>query len=331
MVTRCRGDTGSVTSIPVERQIRFGLQVFQADPRAVFVDLACRAERAGFDTLLVADHIGTPAPFVMLQAAADATTSIRLGTYVLNNDFHHPVLLAREAATLDVLSDGRFELGLGAGHAQPEYEQIGVPFDPAARRVGRLAEAVPLLRRLFDGEAVSADGAFYRLRDARCSPRPRQGHLPIVVGGNGTALLRLAARAGDGVGLTGLGQTLPDGQRHEARWSAAALAGRLAVVRVGIESRGADVEVSALVQVVALTDDRHEAARRVAEHVPGLTVDDALEAPFLLLGTVDEIVAQVLAARDRWGISYFVTRSDSVEVMEQVIATLRVAEHADRS
>lgn len=320
-----------MTTIESPRRLRFGLQVVGADSRERFVDLARRAERAGFDILLAADHVGTPAPFVMLQAAADATTSLRLGTYVLNNDFHQPVLLARDAATLDVLSDGRFELGLGAGHAQPEYEAIGVPFEPARQRVARLAEAVPLLRRLLDGEAVSADGAFYRLRDAVCSPRPRQAHLPIVVGGNGAALLRLAAREGDGVGLTGLGPTLPDGQRHEARWSTAALDGRLAIVRAGADSHAAGPEVSALVQVAAVTDDRHEAAWRIAERVPGLTVEAALETPFLLLGTVTQISEQIVAARDRWGISYFVTRTDSVDVMEQVIPVVRAQSEPARS
>src|SRR5260370_9101687 len=256
MLHGSRGDTGGVTTESRPGRFRFGLQVFAADARAAFVDVARRAECAGFDVVLAPDHVGTAGPFVMVQAAADATTSIRLGTYVLNNDFHHPVLLARAAATVDVLSDGRFELGLGAGHAQPEYSAMGVPFDPAGRRVARLAEAVPLLRRLLDGESVSADGAFYRLDEAVCRPRPRQARVPIVVGGNGTELLRLAAREADGVGLTGLGPTVADGQRHEARWSAAALTGRLAIVDAGVPSRGGAVERSALGQMVVVADGR---------------------------------------------------------------------------
>jgi probable F420-dependent oxidoreductase len=310
-------------TLTLSPRIRFGLQMLVADPRPAFVDLAGRAERIGFDTLLVGDHVGMADPFLMLQAAADATTSVRVGTYVLNNDFHHPVLLARAAATLDLLSDGRFELGLGAGHARPEYEELGWSFDPAPQRVARLGEAVPLVRRLLDGESVTADGLFYRLRDAVCAPRPRQARLPIVVGGNGTAVLQLGARAADGVGLTGLGRTLPDGQRHEVRWSTDALDARLAAVRAGAGSRHDDRELSALVQAVVVTDDREDAARRVAERVPGLTVEDALETPFLLLGTVEQIAEHVVAARDRWGISYFVTRPDSVDSMEDVIATVR--------
>jgi len=296
--------------------------VVTVESRSTLAGLARRAERVGFDTLLVGDHVGEPDPFVVLQAAADATTTIRIGTYVLNNDFHDPVLLARAAATLDVLSDGRFDLGLGAGHAEPEYEARGVPFEPAARRIARLAEAVPLLRRLLDGESVTSEGAFSRLREAMCSPRPRQARVPIVVGGNGVGVLRLAAREADGVGLTGLGPTLPDGARHVAEWSTASLEGRLSVIGDAVGSRP-QPERSALVQVVAITDDRPRAARRVAARVPGLTEADALETPFLLLGSVAEMVAQIESAHQRWGFGYFVTRADSVEVMGDVIAGVR--------
>lgn len=314
----------AVAEIASRRRIRFGLQVGGVRSRAAFVDLARRAEQVGFDTMLIGDHVGLPDPFVVLQAAADATSSLRLGTYVLNNDFYHPALLARSAATLDVLSDGRFELGVGAGHAQPEYAAMGLSFDDAARRVARLGEAVPVLRRLLDGESVTLDGVFYRLHDVACSPRPCQARLPIVVGvGNGASVLRLAARVADGVGLTGLGPTLPDGQRHEARWSTAALERGLAIVAAGAESRAVTPALSSLVQVVAETDDREGVARGVARHVPGLEVDDALTTPFLLLGTTTEIADQVVAARERWGLSYFVTRTDSVDVMEQVIAAVR--------
>ncbi len=324
------GDTARVTATPTTERIRFGIQVVAADSRSALVELARRAEGVGFDTLLVPDHVGLPDPFVTLQAAADATTALRVGTYVLNNDFHDPVLLARAAATLDVLSDGRFELGLGAGHAQPEYEARGVAFQPAKERVARLAEAVSLLRRLLDGESVTFEGVHYRLRDAACAPRPRQARVPIVVGGNGAAVLRLAAREADGAGLTGLGRTLPDGDRHEAEWSTASLEGRLQMIGNAAGSRG-HPELSALVQVVAITHDRADAARRVAERVPGLTEEDALETPFLLLGSVPQMVEQIVAAHQRWGLGYFVTRADSVDVMGDVIAGVRAQVGAERA
>lgn len=251
--------------------IRFGLQVVEVASPSELAEVARRAEAAGFDTLLAGDHVGTPDPFLVLQAAADATTTLGVGTYVLNNDFHDPVLLARAVATLDVLSDGRFELGLGAGHSQPEYEARGVPFQPAAERVARLAEAVTVLRRLLGGETVTFDGAYYRLRDAACSPAPRQARIPIVVGGNGLTVLRLAAREADGVGLTGLGRTLADGMRHEVDHSTASLEQRLRMIDEVAGAR--PLERSALVQVVALTDDRRATARRIAERVPGIDRD----------------------------------------------------------
>jgi probable F420-dependent oxidoreductase len=316
--------------VTAARGVRFGLQVVYVESRSTLADLARRAEGVGFDTLLVGDHVGLPDPFVVLQAAADATTTLRVGTYVLNNDFHDPVLLARAAATLDVLSDGRFELGLGAGHAKPEYEARGVAFQPAKLRVARLAEAVPLLRRLLEGESVTADGVFYQLRDATCRPRPRQARVPIVVGGNGVGVLRLGAREADGIGITGLGPTLPDGARHEADWSTESLEGRLRVIGDTVESRGR-LECSALVQDVTITDDRSETARRIAERVPGLTEADALETPFLLLGSVAEMVVQIVAARQRWGFEYFVTRADSVDVMGEVIAGVRARLDANDS
>ncbi len=323
------GDTARVTATPATGRIRFGIQVVAADSRSSLVELARRAEGVGFDTLLVPDHVGLPDPFVTLQAAADATTTLRVGTYVLNNDFHDPVLLARAAATLDVLSDGRFELGLGAGHAQPEYEARGVAFEPAKQRVARLAEAVPLLRRLLDGESVTFEGVYYRLRDAACAPHPRQARVPIVVGGNGAAVLRLAAREADGAGLTGLGRTLADGDRHEADWSAASLERRLQMIGDAAGSRG-QPELSALVQVVAVTDNRGDAARRIAERVPGLTAEDALETPFLLLGSVPQMVHQIVAAHQRWGFGYFVTRADSVNVMGDVIAGVHARSDTER-
>ncbi|HSO96603.1 MAG TPA: TIGR03621 family F420-dependent LLM class oxidoreductase [Acidimicrobiia bacterium] len=309
--------------------IRFGLQVVDVASSSGLADVARRAESAGFDTLLAGDHVGTPDPFLVLQAAADATETLRVGTYVLNNDFHDPVLLARAVATLDVLSDGRFELGLGAGHAQPEYEARGVTFQPAKQRVARLTEAVAVLRELLGGESVTFEGAFYRLRDARCLPGPRQARIPIVVGGYGPALLRLAAREGDGVGLTGLGRTLPDGMHHEVDYSTGSLEHRLRIIDEA--AGGRPVERSALVQVVATTDDRGATARRIVERVPGLTETDAMETPFLLFGSVPQLVDQIVTAQRQWGLSYFVTRARTLEVMADVIAGVRARLGADRS
>jgi probable F420-dependent oxidoreductase len=290
-----------------DRPFRFGLQVFGAESGAQWQDRARAAEGAGFDTILVPDHIGDGllSPMPALEAMAAATTRLRVGTFVLNNDFRHPAVLAREAATIDLLTDGRLELGIGAGHAAPEYEEIGVPFDPAGRRVDRLEESVVILRRLFDGGTVSVEGEHYQLRGHRLFPARRP---LLLVGGNGDRVLRLGATAADIVGFTGLGRTRPDGQRHDVEWRTDQVDAKVGVVRAAAGRRLAELELNVLVQHVEITDDRPAAVDALASR---LGEDPAILAttPYLLIGTVDELVEQLCAARARWGFSYFVTRS----------------------
>lgn len=288
------------------RPFRFGLQTFGASSKQEWCDHARRAEDAGFDTILVADHVadGVLSPIAALTVMADATTRLRVGTLVLNNDFRHPSLLAREAATLDLLSDGRLELGLGAGHSAPEYTEIGCTFDPPSVRVDRLDESVRLIRRLFAGETVTIAGEHYDVRDHRLFPHRRPA---LLVGGNGDRVLRLAAREADIVGFTGLGRTRPDSQQHETEWTDDQIDRKVALVRETAAGRIEQVELNALVQYTEITDERRDVAERLAQHIGG-DPDDMLTAPFMLIGSLDEIVGQVERARDRWGITYFVTR-----------------------
>jgi probable F420-dependent oxidoreductase len=299
--------------------MRFGLQLRAEDPTTI-ADEARRAEALGFDTVLVADHVGSDwSPLLSLAIAAGATRTIRLGTFVLNAGLHHPLLLARDVVTLDRLSDGRVELGLGAGHTPAEFAAAGVPFASAAERKGRLAEFVEIVRALLDGEAVDFHGDHFSLAAAATGRRTVQERLPILVGGRGPALLTHAARHADIVGFTGLGRTLPDGHRHAARFQPEVLDDEVALVRRAAGERV--VELNVLVQVVDVTADRQGAAAAIADRVDDLTVDDALATPFLALGTTDEIAEQLAAARDRWGLSYFVVRE--AEAFAPVIARLR--------
>ena len=196
--------------------IRFGYQLPTADPARI-VDIAQRAEALGFDTLVVADHVGPGcAPLVTLAAIAHETERIRLGTFVLNNDMRNPVQLAWEASTLDRLSDGRFELGLGAGHTPNEYSATGIEFDEPLRRKKRLCETVEVLRPLLDGHPVSYHGEFVNVDEAQIDAAT-QSRLPILVGGNGAMLLEHAGMHADIVGLQGFGRTLGDGHSHRVR------------------------------------------------------------------------------------------------------------------
>ena len=276
-------------------------------PARAWPDLARRVEALGFQTLYVADHPGeTASPFVALAAAAAVTSTLRLGTYVCNVGVRDPLHLAADAATVDQLSGGRLTLGLGAGHTPAEWEMLGREFPSAVDRVTRL-EAV-----------VERVGAL--LADTTFAPRPVQQPLPLLIGGNGRRVLRLAGARADVVGLSGLGRTLPDGHRHAVEWRDDAIAERIAIVRDA--AAGRPVVLDALVQHLEITDDRVAAAERIAGIVPGLDPAVALSSPFMLLGTVDEIVAEVHAHRDRWGITSYVVREAVIDDAAHVMAAL---------
>jgi probable F420-dependent oxidoreductase len=265
------------------RRLRFGVSVFSAPDRATWQAEARRYEDLGFDVLLVADHLGGMfPPLVPLVSAADATERLRVGTFVLNNDFWNPVLLARDAAAVDLLTDGRLELGLGAGHAQVEYEAAGLRYDRPATRVARLDEALPLLKRLLGGETVDHDGPHYRLQAAVTGIRTTQPAVPLLVGGNGDALLATAARHADIVGLAGF--TSGTGQVHTnlSHFSWAGLENRIAHVRAHAGERFGDLELNVLVQRVVAGDPRASADELAA--ATGRDAADFLDSPFLILG-----------------------------------------------
>ena len=311
---------------PIVRRIRFGYQVVAADDGDGLQTQVQRAEAAGFDTVHCSDHVGTGwAPLAMMLAMAEATTQIRVGSLVLNNDFRHPVQLAREIAAIDRLSGGRVELGLGAGHAFPEYQSIGVPFDPPAVRKARLAESVEILRGLLDGDAVTYAGRHYHLEAVRTMPALRR--VPILVGVNGRAALTHAARHADVISLTMTGRTLADGQRHAVRWEPERLDRTVAHIREAAGPRADSLELNALIQAVVVTDDRAAAAAGIAKGVVGLTAADALTTPFLAIGTHDEIADHLRACRDRWGISYFSARD--IDTVAPVIDRIRRTETYD--
>lgn len=255
-----------------------------------------------------------------LAAIAAATTRIRLGTLVLNSDMRNPVQLAWEAVTVDRLSQGRLELGLGAGHTPQEYTATGIERSSPADRKRRLNETVEILRALFDGGTVDFDGEFHHVERAHID-RPVQHRLPILVGGNGDALLAHAGAHADIIGLQGLGRTHDDGHSHEVKWSVAHLDAQIEQVREGAGARFADLEFNALVQMAQITDDREAALTKVCERVEGLSMDDASATPYLLIGSVDEIVMHMLTCNQRWGINYFAVRE--LDDFEPVLRAVR--------
>src|SRR5919106_5827903 len=299
---------------------RFGFQLspeHETDPIAA----AQRAEEIGFDLVLVSDHVGDGmAPISVLAAVAQATEAIRLGTLVLNNDMRNPVQLAWEAATLDRLSGGRFELGLGAGHTPQEYAATDIDFQPPRVRKQRLAESVEVLRRLLSGEVVDYSGDHYSIEGARIGP-PVQDRLPILVGGNGRELFAHAGAHADIIGLQGLGRTRSDGHRHTVKWDPDRLTIQIQQIRAGAGERFTDLELNALVQVVEITDDRDRALAAICERVDGLYPDHAAQIPYLLVGTVEQIVDHIETCRDRWGITYYAVRE--LEGFAPIISAIR--------
>jgi probable F420-dependent oxidoreductase len=300
--------------------VRFGCQ-FADQGDLGPVEVAQRAEAVGFDVFTMSDHVGLGlAPMPTLAAVAAATSRIRLGTLVLNATMRNPVQLAWEASTLDQLSGGRFELGLGAGHTPHEYAQTGVERSSPAVRKAQLAEQVEIMRALLDGETVDHDGAHHRVQGAAIGSAGR-GCLPILVGGNGAALLGHAGAHADIIGLQGLGRTLDDGHRHSVKWSSEHLDRQLEQVRIGAGARFDQLEFNALVQVVEITDDAEASIADLAERVDGLTIEDVATTPYALIGTVEQIAEKIRDCGERWGIRYFSVRS--LEAFAPVIDTIR--------
>jgi probable F420-dependent oxidoreductase len=306
------------------KPFRFGVSVRTAGSSTGWIALARKLEDLGYATLNLPDHLSERlAPMTALAAAATATTRLRLGTLVLNNDFRHPVLLARETATLDVLSERRFELGLGAGYMKAEYDEAGLRLDRGGVRVDRLAEAVAIVKGLLAGEPVTAAGDHYRVTAHRIYPRPVQRpRPPIFIGGNGPRLLRLAAAEADIVGLPGITFARGGVELELSGFRAGAADERVRLVRDAAGARFDQLELNVLVQRVIATENRRGVAEDLARRWPALTADDILESPFVLLGSVDEIVAQLIARRLRWGVSYYVVFESVIDTFAPVVERL---------
>jgi probable F420-dependent oxidoreductase len=293
------------------------------EDRAGWLALAREAESAGCEALYVADHPGTTAsPFVALAAAAAVTDRIRLGTCVVNVGRWHPADLAREVATLDVVSDGRALLGLGAGHTPDEWTSVGLAHPPPAARVARLIEVLDATVALLAGGPVTRDGAHVRLVDAELAhPRPVQQPVPVMVGGSGRRVLQLGAEQADVVGLSGLGRTLADGHSHAVDWAPDQIARSVEAVRRDAAQVGREPALEALVQHVEITDDAGAAAARLAAEIDGATADDLLAAPYVWIGTVDEVRAELERHRTDLGIDRYVVRAPVLPDVRRILGS----------
>ncbi|HEY1739514.1 MAG TPA: TIGR03621 family F420-dependent LLM class oxidoreductase [Acidimicrobiia bacterium] len=312
--------------MPHDRRFRFAVICSgSTTPDAKsFTELARRAEAAGYSTLYVPDHFEEHplAPTVALAHAAAVTTTLRVGPLVLGNDYKHPVVLAREMATLDMLSGGRLELGIGAGWMTVDYEKAGIPLDRPGVRIERLAESITILKGLFAPGPFTFSGSHYQVRELDGAPKPVQQPVPFVIGGGGPKVLALAAKEADIIGInanlrSGDGNT-PDAAKS---LTPAATDAKLATLRAAAGARFDDLEIQTLVGFVHVTDDAGPIFEGMAGHF-GVTPEEARLAPVTLVGSQDEMVDLLEARRERWQMSYVVIDAAFAEAFEPVVARL---------
>jgi probable F420-dependent oxidoreductase len=309
-----------------DHTFRFAAQLSQAPDGTArsWADQARKVEDLGYAALLMPDHFGDQlAPVPALAAVAAATTTLRLGSLVFGNDYRHPFVLAKEAATLDLLSEGRLELSLGAGWMKVDYEQAGLTYDTPRVRVERFEEAVQVMQGLLrtDGP-FSFDGAYYQVHEHSLLPRSVQKPgPPLIIGGGGKRVLTFAAQHADIVSInanlrdgTGGPETAPNMSPERTRE-------KVAWVKEAAGTRFDSLELNALIGFVLITDDAGSIAEAMAPHF-GIEVEDALHVPGILLGTLDEMVEELQWRREEYGISYWSIESDSWEALGPIVSKL---------
>jgi probable F420-dependent oxidoreductase len=277
----------------------------------------------GYAAFYMPDHFEDQlAPIAGLMAAADATTRIRIGSLVFDNDYRHPVVLAKEAATLDLLSNGRLDLGLGAGWMKSDYDKSGIPYDSAGTRIGRLEEAVKIIKGIFAGPPFSFTGKHYSVSGIEGYPSPVQRpHPPIMLGGGGRRMLSLAAREAD---IVHINYNLAEGHVNAEvvrTGRPSATDEKLGWVKEAAGDRFDEIELAATVFVGNITDDRDSFAQAVAPRL-GLDPHEILGMPHFLIGTVDQVVEELQTRRERYGFSFFVVQGELVEAFAPVVERL---------
>jgi probable F420-dependent oxidoreductase len=306
------------------RPFRFGIQVKSTGSRGEWVELARRVESLGYSTLTMPDHFDEQfAPIPALQCAADATTTLRLGAAVHDNDYKHPLVLAKELATLDVLSDGRLQLGLGAGWLRADYDWSGIPYDAPGVRISRFVEALSVIRSAFAPGPCSFSGEHYTITDYNGLPKPVQTNVPLLIGGGGPRVLKFAARNAD---IVGVNSTMTSGAVDQAMFdtmTAEAVDAKVAIVREAAAEAGRldAIEMSIRAFMVFVTDDVDKALDTLAEFT-GMPRTLIARSPFALIGPVPKIVEELQARRDQWGFSYVVAGQNDIEPFAKVVEAL---------
>ena len=306
-----------------QRPFRFGVLCY---PK--LEELAAQARKAedlGYSAYHLSDHVFNIAPIAAMTAAALATSTIRIGSMVLGNDFWNPVLLARELLAIDGFSNGRLEFGLGSGWYSEDYKHSGIPMDTPGVRISRLEESVTILKGLLSGETVTFQGKYYNIQEHQADTKPiQQPHPPILIGGGGRRVLSLAARQADIISFNG--RATPSGGLAPQTNTLEATTQKVDWVREAAGERLSELELSVLASTVILTAAPEEAAAKSAEDArywgANLTVEQVLEAPNHLIGDLDQIADKLQQNRERVGFSYYVIFDEVLESFAPLVKRL---------
>jgi probable F420-dependent oxidoreductase len=303
---------------------RFGVLNFGVSSGAELTARAHQHEELGYSTFLLSDHVFNFAPFTGMAAAALATSHLRVGTYVLANDFWHPAMLAREALAIELVSNGRLELGLGSGFYSGDYTQTGIPLDSPGVRISRLEESVSILKGLLSGETVTFHDNYYNIDQLSVVPKSvQQPHPPILIGGGSRRILSLAARQADIVSFNI--RTTPEGGFDPTSVTLQATQEKVEWVCQAAGERLPGLEFNVLCQSATVTRDREQAARQIVEDwkfAAEYTVEQVLESPAFLIGEVGQIVEKLHQNRERFGFSYYVIFENDLVSFAPVVQRL---------
>ena len=305
------------------RPFRFGVQLRTAASAEAWVELARTAEGLGYSVATLPDHVADHlAPVPALAVIAASTKVLRIGTMVLSNDWRHPVLVARDMATLDFLSGGRLEFGLGAGWMGLDYDRLGIHYDPPAVRIDRMTESLEIMKQLLSGASVTHAGRYYQLEGANCYPAAVQHpHPPIAIGGGSKHVLSVAGRLADIVNVhtnLGAGQR---GDPDQPDLTDAATERRLGWVRTAAGDRFGDIELGLRVPMAAVTDSRMSKAADLGARWK-IGDEAVIQSPYALVGSVQDIIDDLLARRERFGFSYIVWNDTELTTMAPVVKQL---------
>jgi probable F420-dependent oxidoreductase len=305
------------------RGFRFGVQVSKETTAKRWAELARRTEAAGYEVLTMPDHFTDQlAPIPALMAAASATTTLRVGALVFDNDYKHPVVLAKELATIDLLSEGRLEIGLGAGWMISDYEEAGIPYDSPKVRIDRFIEGVAVIRGAMAEGSFSFSGDHYTITNYNGQPKPVQARPPLLIGGGGKRVLSYAAREADIIGINGTMTAGVVGPEALSTMTAESVDEKVAIVAAAGAHRINDIEMNIRTFFVKVTNDRAATVDGISSMF-GVSKDMIDASPFALIGSVEECIEQLLERRERWGFSYTIVGAENIDECAPIVAALR--------